>query len=34
MMERFFVCVDPELRPPESQIHFPTTEAHQRLLAR
>jgi glucosamine-6-phosphate deaminase len=27
MRERFFSLVDPELRPPESQIHFPTTEA-------
>ena len=24
MWERFFALVDPELRPPESQIHFPT----------
>jgi glucosamine-6-phosphate deaminase len=27
MRERFFSLVDPELRPPESQIHFPTTQA-------
>jgi glucosamine-6-phosphate deaminase len=27
MRERFFALVDPELRPPEDQIHFPTTEA-------
>jgi glucosamine-6-phosphate deaminase len=27
MQERFFELVDPELRPPEHQIHFPTTEA-------
>lgn len=27
MWERFFDLVDPDLRPPESQIHFPTTEA-------
>ena len=27
MLERFFGLVDPELRPPESQIHFPTTDA-------
>ena len=27
MWERFFDLVDPELRPPEEQIHFPTTEA-------
>ena len=27
MLERFFALVDPELRPPESQIHFPTTAA-------
>ena len=27
MLERFFGLVDEELRPPESQIHFPTTEA-------
>ena len=27
MLERFFALVDPELRPPESQIHFPTTDA-------
>ncbi len=26
MEERFFALVDPELRPPEEQIHFPTTE--------
>jgi glucosamine-6-phosphate deaminase len=26
MLERFFGLVDPELRPPESQIHFPTHE--------
>jgi glucosamine-6-phosphate deaminase len=27
MQERFFALVDPELRPAEDQIHFPTTEA-------
>ncbi len=27
MWERFFDLVDPDLRPPEEQIHFPTTEA-------
>jgi glucosamine-6-phosphate deaminase len=27
MWERFFDLVDPELRPPAAQIHFPTTEA-------
>jgi glucosamine-6-phosphate deaminase len=27
MWERFFGLVDPELRPPEAQIHFPTAEA-------
>jgi glucosamine-6-phosphate deaminase len=27
MQERFFALVDRELRPPESQIHFPTTQA-------
>ncbi len=27
MQERFFGLVDVELRPPEAQIHFPTTEA-------
>jgi glucosamine-6-phosphate deaminase len=27
MLERFFGLVDAELRPPEVQIHFPTTEA-------
>jgi len=27
MQERFFALVDADLRPPESQIHFPTTEA-------
>ena len=26
MLDRFFGLVDPELRPPESQIHFPTTD--------
>jgi glucosamine-6-phosphate deaminase len=26
MRERFFGLIDPELRPPERQIHFPTTE--------
>jgi glucosamine-6-phosphate deaminase len=26
MLDRFFGLVDAELRPPESQIHFPTTE--------
>ena len=27
MWERFYALVDPQLRPPENQIHFPTTEA-------
>ena len=27
MLERFFARVDRELRPPDDQIHFPTTEA-------
>jgi glucosamine-6-phosphate deaminase len=27
MLDRFFALVDDELQPPESQIHFPTTEA-------
>jgi glucosamine-6-phosphate deaminase len=27
MLDRFFALVDRELRPPDSQIHFPTTEA-------
>jgi glucosamine-6-phosphate deaminase len=27
MQERFFALVDPELRPPEEQIHFPTSAA-------
>ena len=27
MLDRFFGPLDPELRPPESQIHFPTTDA-------
>jgi glucosamine-6-phosphate deaminase len=27
MLDRFFGLVDQDLRPPESQIHFPTTEA-------
>lgn len=27
MMENFFAKIDPELRPPESQIHFPTKQA-------
>lgn len=27
MLDRFFARIDPELRPPESQIHFPTSEA-------
>jgi glucosamine-6-phosphate deaminase len=27
MRERFFALVDPELRPPDEQIHFPTTDA-------
>src|SRR5439155_9899413 len=26
MRERFFALIDPELRPPEEQIHFPTAE--------
>ncbi len=27
MHERFFALVDPDLRPPEDQIHFPTSDA-------
>jgi glucosamine-6-phosphate deaminase len=27
MLERFFALIDPDLRPPENQIHFPTTDA-------
>jgi glucosamine-6-phosphate deaminase len=27
MFEGFFALVDPELRPPDTQIHFPTTDA-------
>jgi glucosamine-6-phosphate deaminase len=27
MQERFFALIDPDLRPPEEQIHFPTTAA-------
>jgi glucosamine-6-phosphate deaminase len=27
MLDRFFGLIDQDLRPPESQIHFPTTEA-------
>ena len=27
MQERFFALIDPELRPPQEQIHFPTTAA-------
>ena len=27
MWEHFFALVDPDLRPPEDQIHFPTSEA-------
>jgi glucosamine-6-phosphate deaminase len=27
MQERFFALVDPELRPPESHVHFPTKQA-------
>src|SRR5258706_1598855 len=27
MRERFFALIDPELRPSDDQIHFPTTEA-------
>jgi glucosamine-6-phosphate deaminase len=27
MWERFYALIDPELRPPEHQIHFPTTDA-------
>jgi glucosamine-6-phosphate deaminase len=27
MLDRFFGLIDAELRPPESQIHFPTTDA-------
>jgi glucosamine-6-phosphate deaminase len=27
MLEGFFALVDPELRPPEDQIHFPTSDA-------
>jgi glucosamine-6-phosphate deaminase len=34
MHERFFALVDDELRPPESQIHFPTTEAIDDYSAR
>jgi glucosamine-6-phosphate deaminase len=34
MQERFFGLVDPELRPPDSQIHFPTTEAIDDYSAR
>jgi glucosamine-6-phosphate deaminase len=34
MLERFFGLVDPELRPPESQIHFPTTDAIRDYSAR
>jgi glucosamine-6-phosphate deaminase len=26
MMERFWLAIDPDLRPPQSQIHFPTTD--------
>jgi glucosamine-6-phosphate deaminase len=34
MLERFFGLVDAELRPPESQIHFPTTDAIDDYSAR
>ncbi len=34
MLERFFALVDPALRPPESNIHFPTTEAIHDYSAR
>ncbi len=34
MLERFFGLVDAELRPPEAQIHFPTTEAIRDYSAR
>jgi glucosamine-6-phosphate deaminase len=26
MLDRFFALIEPELRPPDTQIHFPTTE--------
>jgi glucosamine-6-phosphate deaminase len=34
MLERFFGLVDAELRPPESQVHFPTSEAIRDYSAR
>jgi glucosamine-6-phosphate deaminase len=34
MLEGFFNLVDPELRPPEAQIHFPTTDAIAEYSAR
>jgi glucosamine-6-phosphate deaminase len=34
MLERFFGLIDPALRPPEDQIHFPTTEAISDYSAR
>jgi glucosamine-6-phosphate deaminase len=34
MLERFFALVDPALRPPESNIHFPTTDAIHDYSAR
>jgi glucosamine-6-phosphate deaminase len=34
MLERFFGLVDAELRPPDDQIHFPTTEAIDGYSAR
>src|SRR4051794_22875371 len=34
MLDRFFALVDPELRPPDEQIHFPTPEAIDGYSAR
>ncbi len=34
MLERFFALVDPALRPPETNIHFPTAEAIHDYSAR
>jgi glucosamine-6-phosphate deaminase len=34
MLDRFFALVDQNLRPPESQIHFPTTDAIDKYSAR
>jgi glucosamine-6-phosphate deaminase len=34
MLERFFGLIEPELRPPVDQIHFPTTEAISDYSAR